>query len=91
MLTGTVPTNGGDVESLAQRYNGARLYPCTSANPGQVTVFAPWAFRCFQSNLQSASVTDPAFGAQKFGSWLHSTELGNQIVGSAVAVATSGS
>lgn len=87
-LVGTTPTSGADVESFAVRFNGARLYGSNEASPGQLSVFAPNAFRCFQSPLQSASVIDPKSGAQTFGSWLHSTELANQIVGSAVAVAT---
>jgi len=53
-----------------------------------VTVFAANAFCCFQTRLQSASLIDPSSGANKFGSWLHSTGVAEQIVGSAVAVAT---
>ena len=53
-----------------------------------MAVFAANAFRCFQTRLQSASLIDPSSGANKFGSWLHSTGVAEQIVGSAVAVAT---
>lgn len=60
------------------------------ATEGQVNVFAPSAFRVFQSPLQSASVISPESGAQRFGSWLHSTQLANQIIGSAQAVYTGG-
>jgi len=59
-----------------------------SASADQVAVFAANAFRCFQTRLQSASLIDPSSGANKFGSWLHSTGVAEQIVGSAVAVAT---
>lgn len=34
--------------------------------------------------LQSASLIDPQDGSHKFGSWLHSTGVAEQIVGSAV-------
>lgn len=88
LLTGTTPANGPDVGSVSVRFGGARLYPATAATAEQVTVFAPSAFRVFMSKLQSASLIDPASGAHKFGSWLHSTGLGQQITGSAVAVAT---
>jgi hypothetical protein len=91
LLTGTTPTNGQDVASVSVRFNGARIYPSVAGSAGQVTVFAPNAWRVFQTPLQSASVIDPASGANKFGSWMHSTELANQIVGSAAAVATTGS
>ena len=88
LLTGTAPANGSDLGSVATRYAGARLYPSLAATAGQVTVFAPNAFRVFMSRLQSASLIDPASGANKFGSWLHSTGVAQQITGSAVAVAT---
>jgi hypothetical protein len=84
-------TSGSDVESFAVRFNGARLYPTNEASAGQVTCFAPSAFRVFQTTLQSAVVIDPTDGGHKFGSWLHSTELGEQVVGAAMAVATGGS
>lgn len=88
LLTGTTPANGTDVGSVSVRFAGARLYPTNSAATEQVTIFAPNAFRVFMSRLQSASLIDPASGANKFGSWLHSTGVANQIIGSAVAVAT---
>ena len=87
-LTGTTPTSGDDVGSYAVRVNGAKLYPSTAATAGQVSIFAPGSFRVFQTRLQSASLIDPASGANKFGSWLHSTGVAQQIVGSAAAVAT---
>ena len=88
LLTGTAPTNGSDVGSVSVRYAGARLYPSLAATAEQVTVFAPGSFRVFQSRLQSASQISPKDGSNTWGSWLHSTALANQIVGSAVAVAT---
>ena len=52
-------------------------------------MFAPSGFRVFQSPLQSATAIDPASGEHKFGQWLHSTGVGNQIVGAAVSVGVS--
>lgn len=88
-LTGTTPANADDLGSFVVRFAGARVYPTTAATPNTLTVFAPNGFRCFQSPLQSASLIDPASGAHKFGSWLHSTEVGNQITGAAVTVGAS--
>lgn len=88
LLTGTTPANASDLGSLPVRYNGAKLYPSIAATAEQVTVFAPNAFRVFQTRLQSATLIDPTDGSNKFGSWLHSTGLAQQIVGSAAAVAT---
>ncbi|WP_373138285.1 hypothetical protein [Mycobacterium marinum] len=90
-LTGTTPTNGQDVGSLPVRFHGARLYPTLAATDGQLTVFAPGSFRCFQTQLQSASLIDPASGEHKFGQWLHSTGVAEQIASSAVAIDLGGS
>lgn len=87
-LTGTTPTNGTDRASIVSRFGGALLYPSTAATAHQVSVFAPNAFRVFQTRLQSASLIDPTDGSNKFGSWLHSTAVAEQIVGAALAVAT---
>jgi hypothetical protein len=86
LLTDTTPANGPDVGSVSVRFCGARLYPTTAATAGQVRVFAPNAFRVFQTKLQSASLIDPTSGANKFGSWIHSTGIAQQIIGSALAV-----
>ena len=86
LLTDTTPANGPDVGSVSVRFCGARLYPTFAATSGQVTVFAPGSFRVFQTKLQSASLIDPTSGANKFGSWVHSTGVGLQVVGSALAV-----
>lgn len=91
LLSGTTPTDAGDLGSVPVRFNGARLYPTTAATAGQLTVFAPGSFRCFQTQLQSASLIDPASGENKFGQWLHSTGVGEQIAGSAVAIDLGGS
>ena len=88
-LTGTAPANADDLGSRAVRFGGARLYPTLAATPNVLTVFSPGGFRCFQSPLQSASLIDPADGSHKFGSWLHSTGLAEQIVGSAITVGAS--
>ena len=88
LLTGTTPANANDLGSLPVRYNGAKLYPSNAATANQVTVFAPGSFRVFQTRLQSASLIDPTDGSNKFGSWVHSTGVAQQIVGSAAAVAT---
>ncbi|SBS79648.1 hypothetical protein MHPYR_890001 [uncultured Mycobacterium sp.] len=88
-LTGTTPTNADDLGSYAVRFAGARLYATTAASANLITVFWPGGFRVFQSSLQSASQIDPASGAHKFGSWLHSTGVAEQIVGSAVMVGAS--
>ena len=88
LLTGTTPANSGDLGSVPVRYAGARLYPTNAATADQVTVFAPNAFRVFQTKLQSASLISPEDGSNKFGSWLHSTGVAQQIVGAATAVAT---
>jgi hypothetical protein len=88
-LTGTTPANADDLGSHAVRFAGAKVYPTIAASPNVLTVFAPSAFRVFQSPLQSASLIDPADGSHKFGSWLHATGLAEQIVGSAVTVGAS--
>jgi hypothetical protein len=88
LLTGTTPANANDLGSTPVRFNGAKLHPSTAATAEQVTVFAPGSFRVFQTRLQSASLIDPTDGSNKFGSWLHSTGVAQQIVGSAAAVAT---
>lgn len=88
-LTGTTPANGDDLGSYAVRFAGARLYPTLAASVNELTVFAPSAFRVFQSPLQSASLIDPQDGSHKFGSWLHSTGVANQIIGAAVTVGAS--
>ncbi|MCF6386030.1 hypothetical protein L2K20_03500 [Mycobacterium sp. MBM] len=88
-LTGTTPANADDLGSYAVRFAGARLYPTLAASANEMTVFAPSAFRCFQSSLQSASLIDPQDGSHKFGSWLHSTGVANQIIGAAVTVGAS--
>jgi hypothetical protein len=85
-LTGVSPTNATDLGSYPVRFNGARIYPTIAASPNVITAFAPSAFRLFQSPLQSASLIDPQSGAHKFGSWLHSTSVAQQIAGSAVWV-----
>lgn len=91
LLTGAVPTSGDDVGTYATRFHGARLYASLEASAGQVTAFAPSGFRVFQSQLRSATTIDPASGATKFGQWLHSTPVAQQLAGSAAAVATDGS
>lgn len=88
LLTATAPANSGDLGSVPVRFNGAKLYPTNAATAEQVTVFAPGSFRVFQTRLQSASLIDPTDGANKFGTWLHSTGVAQQIIGSAAAVAT---
>lgn len=88
LLTGTTPANSDDLGSVPVRYHGARLYPTTAATADQLTVFAPNAFRVFQARLRSATLIDPENGSHKFGSWLHSTPVAQQIVGAAAAVAT---
>lgn len=88
-LTGTAPTNADDLGSYAVRFCGARLYATAAASANLITVFWPGGLRVFQSPLQSASQIDPASGAHKFGSWLHSTGVAEQIVGSAVMVGAS--
>lgn len=88
-LTGTTPANAADLGSNAVRFAGAKLYPTTAATTNVLTVFAPGGFRVFQSPLQSASLIDPQDGSHKFGSWMHSTALAEQIVGSAVTVGAS--
>ena len=88
MLVGTTPANAGDLGSVPVRFNGAKIYPTTAATAEQVTVFAPGSFRVFQAPLRSASLISPTDGSNKFGSWVHSTGVAQQIVGSAAAVAT---
>jgi len=88
-LTGVTPTNASDLGSYPVRFAGARVYPTTAATPDTLTVFAPSGFRVFQSPLQSATLIDPADGSNKFGTWLHSTSVACQIVGSAVMVGAS--
>ena len=88
-LTGTTPANADDLGSYAVRFAGAKVYPTTAASPNVLTVFAPGGFRVFQAPLQSASLIDPASGAHKFGSWVHSTGVAEQIVSSAVMVGAS--
>ncbi|SBS70924.1 hypothetical protein MHPYR_10383 [uncultured Mycobacterium sp.] len=85
-LTGVSPANATDLASYPVTFNGAKLYPTIAATPNVLTVFAPSAFRVFQSPLQSATQIDPQSGAYKFGSWLHSTGLAQTISGSAVWV-----
>ena len=63
-LTGTTPANADDLGSYAVRFAGAKLYPTLAASPDVLTVFAPGGFRVFQAPLQSASLIDPASGAQ---------------------------
>lgn len=88
-LTGTTPANADDLGSHAVRFAGAKVYPTLAASANELTVFAPSAFRVFQSPLQSASLIDPKDGSHKFGSWLHSTGVAEQIIGSAVMVGAS--
>jgi len=88
-LTGTQPANADDLGSHAVRFAGAKVYPTLAASPNVLTVFAPSGFRTFQSPLQSASLIDPQDGSHKFGSWLHSTGVAQQIVGSAATVGAS--
>lgn len=88
-LTGTTPANAADLGSHAVRFAGAAVYPTTAASADVLTVFAPGGFRVFQAPLQSASLIDPTDGSHKFGSWLHSTGLAEQIAGSAVMVGAS--
>lgn len=88
LLGDTTPANGPDVGSVTERFNGARLYATNEATAGQVTVFAPNAFLVFMSQLQSASTIDPKDGSNSFGSWLHSTGVGQGLTGSAQAVDT---
>ncbi|OBI78208.1 hypothetical protein [Mycobacterium sp. E740] len=85
-LTAVTPGNAADLGSYAVRFNGARLYATTAASADMLTVFAPSAFRVFQSPLQSASLIDPQSGAHRFGSWVHSTSVAQEIAGSAVWV-----
>lgn len=80
------PANGGDIASVTTRFSGARLYATGAATAGQVTVFHPQSFLVFQSQLQSASTIDPKDGSNAFGSWLHSTPVGQGLAGSALAV-----
>lgn len=87
-LTATSPGNAADLASVPVRFCGARLYPSTAATAGQLTVFAPKAFRVFQTRLQSATQVSPKDGSFSFGSWIHSTPLAQQIVGAAAAVST---
>jgi len=88
LLTGTTPANATDLGSVPVQFNGAKLYPSTAATADQVSIFAPSAFRVFQTRLQSASLIDPTDGSNKFGIWVHDTGVAQQIVGSAAAVAT---
>lgn len=86
LLQDISPTTGPDVGSVTTRFAGARLYPTLAATAGQVTVFSPRGFLAFMSMLQSASQIDPTDGSNSFGSWLHSTGVGQGLVGSAKAV-----
>lgn len=86
LLGETTPTNGGDVASVTERFNGARLYPTLSATAGQLTIFHPASFLVFMSALQSASQIDPTDGSNSFGQWLHATAPGQGLTGSAKAV-----
>lgn len=88
-LTGTTPANADDLGSYAVRFAGARLYPTLAASANELTVFAPSAFRVFQAPLQSASLISPEDGSHRFGSWIHSTGIAQQIIGSAVTVGAS--
>lgn len=86
LLGDTTPANGQDIGTVANRFNGALLYPTAEAAAGQLTVFHPASFLVFQSKLQSASTIDPKDGSNAFGSWLHSTPVGQGLAGSALAV-----
>lgn len=86
LLGETTPANGPDVGSVTSRFNGARLYATGAATSGQLTVFAPQSFMIFMSMLQSATTIDPKDGSTAFGSWLHSTSVGQGLTGSALAV-----
>ena len=81
------PSNGEDVGSFATRFAGARLYATAQGTTaGTVTVFHPGSFRIFLTSVQSASHVDPADGSNVFGSWLHASTVGQEYVGTAVAV-----
>ncbi|MED5815725.1 hypothetical protein VST63_25480 [Mycolicibacterium sp. 050232] len=86
LLQDVSPANGPDAGSVTTRFAGSRLYPSIAATAGQVTVFDPQAFLVFMSSLQSASQIDPQDGSNSFGSWLHSTGVGQGLTGSARAV-----
>lgn len=86
LLGDTTPANAKDIASVANRFNGALLYPTAEAAAGQLTVFHPASFLVFQSKLQSASTIDPKDGSNAFGAWLHSTPVGQGLAGSALAV-----
>ena len=88
VFNGFSPANGEDRGSNATRLYGARIYVSGEATSGQVTAFAPSAFRTFQSRLRSASTIAPDTGTHRFGQWLHSTPVGVAIVGCAAAVAS---
>ena len=88
VFNGFSPANGEDRGSNAVRLYGARIYVSGEATSGQVTAFAPSAFRTFQSRLRSASTIAPDTGTHRFGQWLHSTPVGIAIVGGAAAVAS---
>lgn len=86
ILQDVSPANGPDAGSVTTRFAGARLYPSIAGTAGQVTVFDPQAFLVFMSQLQSASQIEPSDGSNSFGSWLHSTGVGQGLTGSARAV-----
>ncbi|TMS46720.1 hypothetical protein [Mycobacterium sp. DBP42] len=86
LLQDIAPANGPDAGSVTTRFNGARLYPTLEATAGQITIFSPQGFLVFMSALQSASTIDPKDGSNSFGSWLHSTGVGQGLTGSAIAV-----
>lgn len=88
LLQDVAPANGSDAGSVTTRFAGARLYATAAATAGQVTVFNPMSFLVFVSQLQSASTIDPKDGSNSFGSWLHSTGVGQGLTGSAKAVDT---
>lgn len=86
LLGDVTPANGNDAGSVVSRFGGARLYATAAAAAGQLTVFHPQSFLVFQSKLQSASTIDPKDGSNTWGSWLHSTPVGQGLAGSALAL-----
>ncbi len=88
LLTGTTPSNA---TIWARSRCGSTVRGSTRATrrpPIRSPYSRPAAFRVFQTRLQSASLIDPTDGSNKFGTWIHSTGVAQQIVGSAAAVAT---
>lgn len=86
LLQDVTPANGTDAGSVTTRFAGSRLYPTLEATAGRVTIFDPMGFLVFMSQLQSASTIDPKDGSNAFGSWLHSTGVGQGLTGSAKSV-----